>query len=675
MIDCTVQKEFMKTVKILGGIVGGAVLFVIAALLAVWLVVKPNDYKGRIAAAVKESSGRDLNLQGDIKLSLFPWVALELGPASLSNPPGFGNEPFLTFNRAAVRVRLLPLLHEELQVARVELDGLDLRLSKNAAGKGNWESAATVATPQAPAAPEGAGSHFKLASIAGVTVTHGRVSFNQYTLKNIDLETGTISEKRDIPVNMRFDADRGIQGESVNLTAKFDLEADPATDDMRLEAFSVSGTWARAGDERPMHYEVSVPSLEANLKKQTLAVPDFSLTLSNVHLTGKLAGAQITDDPHLSGSLALQSLVLGEFAPRFGIPLPKTRDPKALSSLSAQMNFNYDGKGATLSDLQFKLDDTTLKGKIELALEPKPAVTFALAADRIDLDRYRPPAGAKPDPKSAAADTPAPRADDKSAPLSAAGTFSLAAAHAGGLDFTNLNVTLGMKDHVTHLHPLEAQLYGGTYSGDLTYDARTLSPSLSLDEHLSGVDMAQLAAATRAKGRVSGKANVDIKGTARGADADDILKTLSGHFAANVASGAIEGVDVGYELALAQSLIGKETGPAVRDTGRTPFETFKVSATINNGVAETHDLSIISPVLKVAGEGTINLPTSGLDLNVTASIMKSATTTALDIPLKISGTYSDPKVKPDMEGLAKGAIKDKLKDVLKKNGLEGLFGH
>ncbi len=670
----------MKTAKILGGIVGGAVLLIVAALLAVWLVVNPNDYKGRIAAAVKESSGRDLNLQGDIKLSLFPWVALELGPASLSNPPGFGDTPFLTFNHAAVRVRLLPLLHEELQVARVELDGLDLRLSKNGAGKGNWESAATAAKPQAPAAPEGAASHFKLESIAGVTVTHGRVSFNQYTLHNIDLETGAISEKRDIPVNMSFDADRGIQGETVNLTAKFDLEDNAATDHIRLAAFSVSGTLARAGDGRPMHYEVSVPSLEANMQEQTLAVPDFSLALSSLHLTGKLAGTQITDDPHLSGSLALQSLVLGEFAPRFGIPLPKTRDPKALSSLSAQMHFDYDGKGAILSDLQFKLDDTTLKGKIELARGPAPAVTFALAADRIDLDRYRPPAGAKPDPKSAAADKPAPRAaDDKSAPLSVAGTFSLAAAHAGGLDFTNLNVSVEMKDDVTHLHPLEAQLYGGKYSGDLTYDARTLSPTLSLDEHLSGVDMTQLAAATRAKGRVSGKANVDIKGTARGAEVDDILKTLNGHFAANVAGGAIEGVDVGYELALAQSLIDKQTGPAAPDTGRTRFESFKASATINNGIAETHDLSIISPVLKVAGQGTINLPTSGLDLNLTASIMKSATTTAVDIPLKITGTYSDPQIKPDMEGLAKGAIKeklnDKLKDVLKKNGLEGLFGH
>jgi AsmA protein len=664
----------MKTAKILGGIVGGAVLLLSAALLAVWLLVNPNTYKGKIEAAVRNATGRELILKGDIKLAVFPWVALELGPATLGNLPGFGDEPFLAFNHAAVRVRLLPLLHEQLEVARVELDGLDLRLRKNEAGKGNWQSA----RPQEQEAPDGKklASTPKLESIAGVRVTHGRVSFNQYTLQNIDLETGVISEKRDVPVSMNFDADRGTPGEKLQVTAKLNLEDNPDTDDLRLAAFSVSGTLARDGDGRPMHYEFSVPTLEANLQKQTLAVPDFTLTLSSLRLGGKLAGTQITDDLHLSGSLTLQSLVLGEFAPRFGIALPKTRDPKALSSLSAQMSFAYDGKDASLSDLQFKLDDTTLKGNVEVALEPALAVKFALTADRIDLDRYRPPAGAKPDPKSAAANKPAPKpADDKSAPLTAAGTFSLAAARAGGLDFTNLNVTVDMKDNVTHLHPLEAQLYGGRYSGDLTYDARTASPSISMDEHLTDVDLTQLAANSKAKGRVSGKATVEIKGTARGAEADDILKTLNGHFEANVANGAIEGVDVGYSIALAQSLIDQQTGTAVQDTKRTKFEAFKTSAQITNGIAETHDLSIISSVFTVGGQGTINLPSSGLDMNLTASIMKSASTTAVDIPLKITGTYSNPTVNPDVTALAKGALKDKLKDVLKKNGLEGLFGH
>jgi AsmA protein len=187
--------------------------------------------------------------------------------------------------------------------------------------------------------------------------------------------------------------------------------------------------------------------------------------------------------------------------------------------------------------------------------------------------------------------------------------------------------------------------------------------------------MMQLAANTKAKGRVSGKATVNIKGTARGADADDILKTLNGHFDADIANGALEGVDLGYDLAMAQSLIEKQGITSSQDTKRTKFDAFKDSATITNGVAETSDLSIISPVLKVSGKGTINLRNSALDMNLVASVMKSATTTAMDVPVKVTGTYTDPTIKPDLEGLAKGAVKDKLKDVLQKNGLGGLFGH
>ena len=131
----------MRNLKLLGVLAGGIVALLGALLLGVWLFVNPNAYKGRIAAAVQESTGRELKLQGDIKLSVIPWVALELGPASLGNPPGFSDEPFLSFTHASVRVRLLPLLRQRLEVARVEVEGLDLRLRRNAAGRGNWQGA------------------------------------------------------------------------------------------------------------------------------------------------------------------------------------------------------------------------------------------------------------------------------------------------------------------------------------------------------------------------------------------------------------------------------------------------------------------------------------------------------------------------------------------------------
>jgi hypothetical protein len=64
----------------------------------------------------------------------------------------------------------------------------------------------------------------------------------------------------------------------------------------------------------------------------------------------------------------------------------------------------------------------------------------------------------------------------------------------------------------------------------------------------------------------------------------------------------------------------------------------------------------------------------GINFQMLASVLKAPGASLADIPLKITGTYVDPTVTPDVEQLAKGQIKEKLKDILKKNGLEGLFG-
>jgi AsmA protein len=184
--------------------------------------------------------------------------------------------------------------------------------------------------------------------------------------------------------------------------------------------------------------------------------------------------------------------------------------------------------------------------------------------------------------------------------------------------------------------------------------------------------MARLLANTAGKGRLSGRATLNLKATARGVGVNAMLKTLSGHRDANLADGALEGIDVGHELSVAQALINKSTAPATSSTGRTPFQTFKLSSQITNGIAETHDLSIASQVLKIAGQGSANLATKGIDFKLLASIA-TAPARNTDIPLKVTGTYANPTVRPDIEGLAKDQLKQKLQDVLKKNGLQGLF--
>ena len=655
----------MRNFKVLGGLAAGIGVLVCAVLLGVWLLVNPNHYKGRIAAAVKESTGRELQLTGDIKLSVFPWIALELGPATLGNPEGFSEEPFLSFAHAAVRVKLLPLLRERLEIARVEIEGLDVRLRKNAEGRGNWQDAERSPPPVKADADHDAPRAWT--PFARFSVLHGRLSYEGTTVENIHLETGSAAADQVIPVRATFDANRGIPGEQISMNAQFNLSEDAQLVQWQIAAVNFSGTLTRPGSDRPTHWDLSAPVLQVNLTQQTLAVPAFTMSYAGAHVNGQVSATHILDDLSMTGSATLAPLVLREFAPRLGVTLPTTRDAKALSALSATTYFAYGADAVSLSNLALRLDDTQLQGHVQFHTGAKAAIEFDLTADQVDLDRYRAPQGATADPPSADA-----AAGRSPTPLDARGSFRLKAAHFAGMDLSGLHITLVAEDNVIHLFPIEAQIDGGRYSGDITLDRRGAVPTLSIDEHLAGVDMARLLSGSAQKGRLSGRATLNLKATARGATVDAFLKTLSGHLEANLADGALEGIDVGYEMGRAQALIDKSAPPPRDNTGRTPFEVFRTSAQIANGVAETHDLNIASSALKVTGQGSANLSSKAIDFKLLAAVATAPARSA-DIPLKVTGTYSAPTVRPDIEAVAKDQLKQKLQDILKKNGLQGLF--
>jgi AsmA protein len=676
----------MRTVKVLS-VLAGAVVVVAAGLFALWLSVNPNDYKEQIAAAVKQSTGRDLSLTGRMHLSVFPWVALELGPGSLGNPPGFGEGGFLAFNHAALRVRLLPLLAKRLEMERVDIDGLDLRLSRNAAGMGNWEGLGWTQKQEAGAgagaragAGAGAGARVgagagvgtgdgaggSLRGLDGIRVIHGRVSYEGMVIENLIIDTGAFGGHGVTPVSVAFQANRGVPGENLSLNARFDLGADAQYLRLRLEAVNFSGTLGRPGDGPPVHWEWSAPVIEADVSGQTVGVPAFAMSYSSARVTGKLQAIKIFDDLSMTGSVALEPLVLHEFAPRVGIVLPRTRDPRALAQLSATSGFSYDAQGVRLDTLQAQLDDTHLQGSAAMVGEPR-ALKFDLTVDRIDLDRYLTADNGSAEPADAARSPAGSRMPD------AAGIVSVGSMRLAKLDFSNVRVTVAAQDRVLHLFPSLAQIDGGNYSGDITLDERDATPLWSLDEHLSGVDMARLLAGSGNRGRLTGRGTVNIRGTARGAGLDAVMRTLNGHFDANLAGGALEGIDLRYQLGRAQALLTREAAPPRSDPPRTSFDAFKVSAQITNGVARTADLTISSAALRVTGEGSANLANEGLDLSMQASILNSQGASFADIPFKVGGTYVDPTVRADVGALARGQLKQKLQDVLERNGLKGLF--
>jgi len=664
----------MRIGKILAIVVGAVIACIAVALLAVRLFVDPNDYKPRIAAAVKNATGRELLLQGAIKLSVFPWIALELGPASLGNPPGFSDQPFVSFQHAAVRVKLLPLLSERLEVGRVELDGLDLKLLKNPQGKGNWEGFGHSEEP-APAAAPAKGGGGALQGIEGVKITNARVTYENLTLSNLTLETGSFADKRVMPVTLHVDAERGPAdgrpAEHADLDMRFNFSADAEDEMYSIAALNLNCTLTRPGNDKPLRFSVTAPDVAVNLKAQTLSAPAYEVNAAGAIVNGSVNATAILDALAATGSVKLAPLVVREWAPRLGVAIPITRDSKALSSVSASGDFTYGKHAVHIEKLQATLDDTHLKGDLAIDLNTD-AVKFDLVVDTLDADRYLPP----PPPPGMPVPVTQPARPLKSAeaakPLDANGTLSVGSIHFSPLDLTNVRVTVATTDQVMHIFPLKAQIYGGQYSGDVTMDNRTPTPALSLDEHLSGIDVGKLMAGGSKYMHVSGRGNVDLKATARGEGADAILKTLNGKFDLNVADGAVEGIDLGYALAQAEALIGKHELSNAPNTKRTKFDALKMSADISAGIASTHDLTLSSQVLKITGQGNANLPAKTVDLALVADTLKTAGNTPLKIPVRVTGSLTDPTVKPDVEALAKGQLKDKLKDVL-QDKLKGLF--
>jgi len=657
----------MRALRLVGIVAGGLLALIVVVLIGIRLFVDPNDYKDRIARAVKSSTGRELTLSGQIKLSVFPWIALELGPASLGNPPGFSTQPFAAVQHVALRVKVLPLLRKELEIGRIEIDGLDLRLLKNAAGRGNWQDFGNqgTTTDTTPGSSAGGGD---LPELGGVEIKDSRVSYQDLVADHLDFELGQLSSGKPAPVKLKVAVTTSPGAQPITLTGQFDMTLDTARKQYGISSLELDGTLKPAPTAPSVSYKFSAPVLSADLTAQTLNAPNFKAQLAAALLTGSLRGSRIVDAPAFTGAFKLDPVALRELMNQLGIAPPNTRDSKALTKLAARGDFTYGANALAVNDIDVQLDDSQLHGKMAITNLDTKAMSFDLAVDRIDLDRYRSPETQTPQPAAkTAANATAPPPSDPFKTLQLDGKLTIGNVKVSNIALSQVHLGITAKDAVTHIAPVTAKLYGGDYSGDITLDDRGTVAALKIDQSMTAIDMAPLLKDFAKTQRISGHGTVTTNLTARGLGGDELLKTLNGRLTVNVDNGAVEGIDLWFEINRAVALIQKQAVPSGNSSGRTKFDAFKASADIVNGVATTKDLNIASQNLRVAGQGTTNLVTNAINYDVKATILKEAPTTAgaagktlADIPLTITGTTTNPAVRPDLEALAKARIQQEL---------------
>jgi AsmA protein len=537
----------MRAIRIIGITVGSLIVLLILFLIAVSLLVNPNAYKGRIERAVKSSTGRDLMLSGDLKLSVFPAIALRTGPASLGNPPGFPSTPFVTLRSASLRVALLPLLHGQLQIGRVEVDGLDARLLRNAKGEGNWSfsSGTSGAGANAKPAASSSSSSSSVPQIAGLVVRDARASYETYVIDHFDLTVGRVAAGVPIPVSAKLQVHGTAQPHPIVVTSAF----------------------------------------------------------------------QLTDGP----------------------------------------------QALRLSDLNLHVDESHITGEMSIAHSASDAMNFNLGIDRLDLDRYRTPTPAGKAPAASTSSSTFTLPTDSIKTLQADGKLVIGSLKLAGLTVTQLQLQARVHGGVASLAPMSAQVYGGAYRGDLTLDARGSAPVLRTNQNLSNVNVAQLMHDFYGTERLTGNGTITANLTGQGADTQAILRTLDGRLAMDLTHGAILGIDLPSEVTRAVALVKRQSAPSGSSTvGKTSFETFHASADVHQGVATTKDLDIATNLVRVRGQGTLNIASEAVNYQLQVMVLKGGAGTLADVPLTVSGTLAKLQVRPDLQQLAKGQLRQQL---------------
>ena len=607
------------------------VFIVVAALAALIFTTDINQYKDKIVEAMRANTGRDFQINGELRLapSLVPTVAAE--GVSLGNAPWAGATPMLRVRRFEAQIALMPLLKKNIEIKRLLLVEPRIELETDQDGRGNWllgtESEATGQTA-APADPQA-------------------------------LPTLAINEVRIQGANIRY-----VDGQSGKTTELF-IAALTVHSAGFLDEIAV--TAEAAVNQVPLSLQATLGSLDALLGNR-----DYPLRLN-----ASLPGAKLSLDGRLAKPLAASGLTmrasleidrLSDLNPLAGAALPEA-GPIAFNGAISDTQSGY-----AVQPFTARIIDNELTGKAEIDLSgARPALIADLAARQLDLSPFQ----GQGQEKAEATDStgaPAPEAVSvekvfPSDPLPLAGLkaadvtlqFKAGALITRTLTLNDLDLGLKLDNGKLRIAPFSAKVAGGSLMVNIGLDASGGNSALwDHNIELRQIEPGQLPG-IRDKQLLSGaKTDIESKGKGAGASVSAIMAGLDGNLLIKTGQGQITARAL--ESDAANALLNTLTlfNPAAGRQDASALECAVINFAIKDGIAVADNgIGIATGKINVLGAGNINLKTEALDLGITPRAKAGAGLGAGQLAglVRLGGTLAAPRAKTDTEAALTAGIK------------------
>lgn len=674
-------------VKILLSIFAVIVVLILAAVVILPLVIDPNDFKPEIQKAVKDQTGRDLLIDGDLQLSVFPWIGISTGKLTLSNAPGFSDKVFAEIAESDVKVKLLPLLSKELDVSRVVLKGLVLNLAKNKQGVSNWDDLSNKENKATPAdTPEEKNvSPLAALAIGGISIEQANISWNdQQQGKHIEINdfnftTGKLTFDEAIDIDLSLTAIDKDSNLSESITLSTALQVNEQLDSFKLNDFNLKSTTKGKGIPGESLKANLLAEIAVDLTKQTLNIAGLKLNSAGLAVSGNIHGTNIIDNPVFSGPIKIAEFNLAQFMQKMSMALPAMQDASALSKLSVDFNLRATADSADIQNLIIKLDDTTMNGSSDIKNFAKPAINFNLNIDAIDVDRYLAPKKAETEkavatPASAAVAGAALFPVETLRGLNANGQINIGSLKVNQLKMQGLSLQLNAKNGVIKTKQSVKQLYQGAYNGNSTINVKNTTPSVALNENLAKVNVQSLLTDMMGESRITGTVNANINVQGYGNSVAAIKSSLNGKLNFNFKDGVVKGFNIQKIIDSSKALLKGTPLPTENKNDQTVFSSISGTAKINNGLVNNDDFSMKSSKVQVDGQGTANLGNDKLDYQVKAELLKTAKTAeganiakGVPIIINVGGTIADPSYQLDIAAMLLQQNSEKINKLIGKN--------
>ncbi|MBL0527228.1 AsmA family protein [Aeromonas hydrophila] len=688
----------------------GLALAAVVAITALVSLIDPNQFKPQLVDQVRKSTGRELVMEGAIGWRFWPSLGLSLEKVALRNPAGFAEPDLVRFERGEASVGLLPLLSHRLEIGKVTLSGAHLFIQTKADGSSNLSDLikttkqgadASPTGESQPAAPAASDKQPWQISLQGVELQqasallqddrNGTVS----RLEQLDLNLGQLVVDQWVPVTL---AAKGAQGELV-FELKGQAQLKLAQDESRseLKELSLEGS-----------LKDPVQRLDAfSLKADRLALGEWSsLTLS-------LQGAQgAADKPTLAGTLEgtfkarldenrqlleVSDAVLA--AKLSGDALPR---PQLQVKLAGFARAELGKQNVTLTNLVMGVDDALLSGNGSVQLGAVPRVEFDLKGEKLDLDGWLgQPAKTAPAAASSGAAAPAGTTAQAAAPaakalstaepdltalkaVDLAGRLQLGSVRLKGLDLSAVDLQLALAGGQLTLKQFSAGVAGGKVTASGVLDARQKPARYQAHKRVQGVDVRPLLQTLAQTDLLEGKGDLEVEVQGAGLSELALRSRMQGKVNLKLSDGALHGINLAEMIREARATLTGKGADQVKEARKTDFSAFTASFRIADGVAQSDDIQLFAPALRVKGQGQTALVPETLDFLFLTSVVESSKGQGgktvdelkdITIPVRIGGHWQAPSYKLDVKELLSNnkVLEEKARKEAER-GLKKLLG-